>query len=95
MRIFIGYGYNDRDVWIEQHVFPILQAMNIQTVDGKDAHGEVLQDVVKQRIDQSEAVIGFCTLRAGQERAAFNTHPWVRDEMMYALGAGKPIIEVR
>jgi hypothetical protein len=51
--------------------------------------------MVKQRIDQSDAVIGFCTLRAGQETAAFNTHPWVRDELVYALGAGKPIVEVR
>ena len=95
MRIFVGYGYNERDAWVEQHVVPILRAMSIDTVDGKDMHGEVLQEGVKNRIDIADAVVGFCTLRQGQEKAAFNTHVWVRDELMYALGAGKPIVEVR
>jgi hypothetical protein len=95
MRVFIGYGYNARDAWVKDHVFTILDAMNIQTTDGKDAHGQVLQQVVKDRIDQSDALIGFCTVRKGQENADFNTHPWVRDEMMYALGARKRVLEVR
>ncbi len=95
MRVFIGYGYNSRDAWIEKNVFPIIQAMNIDILDGKDLHGEVLQDGVKERIDQSDALIGFCTLRPGQESADFNTHPWVRDEMVYAIGLRRPVLEVR
>ncbi len=95
MRIFIGYGYNERDAWIEKHVFPILHAMNIETADGKDAHGEELQQTVKDRINQSDAIIGFCTLRQGQEAAEMNTHVWVRDELSYALGARMPCVEVR
>jgi hypothetical protein len=27
MKLFVGYGYNDRDQWIEEQVFPILQGM--------------------------------------------------------------------
>ena len=26
MHVFVGYGYNDRDKWIEAYVFPLLKA---------------------------------------------------------------------
>lgn len=95
MRIFVGYGYNDRDRWIEDAVFSILRVLGFEILHGKDMHGEVLADGVKERIRQSDALIGFCTLRPGHEGAAFNTHPWVRDEIVFALGLGKAILEVR
>jgi hypothetical protein len=50
MKIFVVYGYNERDAWIERDVFPILQALNLEVTDGKDMHGETLQDGVKERI---------------------------------------------
>lgn len=95
MRVFVGYGYNAQDSWIEKQVFPILRAMNIETVHGKDIYGEVLQDAVKREIDRADALIGFCTLRKGQKNAEFNSHIWVRDEMVHALATGKPVVEVR
>ena len=94
-RVFVGYGYNARDQWIEDQVFPILRALSLQILHGKDMHGEVLQDGIRDRIQQSDALIGFCTLREGHEGEAFNTHPWVRDEMAFALGLGLPVLEVR
>jgi hypothetical protein len=95
MRIFMGYGYNARDAWIERDVFPILQAMSIEVLHGKDMHGEELGDGVKDRIEQADALVGFCTLRVGEEAAAFNTHIWVRDEMNHALALKKPVVEIR
>ncbi len=94
-RVFVGYGYNARDQWIEDQVFPILRALGLQVLDGKDMHGEILQDGVRERIRQSDGFIGFCTLREGHENEAFNTHVWVRDEMVLALGLGRPVLEVR
>lgn len=94
-RVFVGYGYNARDQWIEEQVFPILKALGLQVLHGKDMHGEVLQDGVKDRIRQSDGFIGFCTLREGHEQEAFNTHVWVRDEMVFAIGLGLPVVEVR
>jgi hypothetical protein len=96
LRIFIGYGYNERDRWIEEEIFSILRSLNLEILHGKDLYNEEsLQVGVKDRILQSNGIIGFCTLRAGQEQAAYNSHPWVRDELLFAMGAGKPIVHVR
>jgi len=95
MKIFVGYGYNERDAWIEKDVFPILQAMNLEVTHGKDMHGETLQDGVKERIYEADALIGFSTLRENQGEAEFNSHIWVRDEMQNALTLRKPVVEVR
>jgi hypothetical protein len=84
MKIFVGFGYNDRDKWIEEQVFPILEGMAFTVTDGKDMHGQVLQPEVESRIDQSDAAIGFFTIRYGQGTADFTSHIWVRDEMLRA-----------
>jgi hypothetical protein len=94
MKLFVGFGYNARDQWIEDQVFPILRGMAFTIVDGKDMHGDILQPAVQARIDQSDLVIGFLTLRADRAQDAFNSHQWVRDELVYALGR-KPIIPVK
>jgi hypothetical protein len=95
MRIFVGFGYNDRDQWIEGQVFPILRAMGFAVLDGKDMHGEILQPEVKSRIEQSDAAIGFFTIREEQRESDFNSHLWVRDELVHASAKGKPIIPVK
>ena len=61
MKIFVGYGYNEQDAWIEKDVFPILRAMSLEVTHGKDTHGEVLQEAVKNRIYEADALIGFAT----------------------------------
>ncbi len=95
MRVFVGFGYNDRDRWIEDQVFPILRGMEFTVVDGKDMHGDILQPAVRSRIEQSDAAIGFFTVREGQGEADFNSHMWVRDEMVYANAKDKPVIPIR
>jgi len=95
VKIFVGYGYNARDQWIEDHVFPILLGMGFVVVHGKGLHGQVLQPDVQSRLDQSDAAIGFFTLRDGQGDADFTSHIWVRDEMVYAAAKEKPIVPVR
>jgi hypothetical protein len=95
MRIFVGFGYNDRDRWIQDQVFPILQGMGFTIVDGKDMYGEILQPEVQSRIEQSDAAVGFFTIRDGQGNAEFNSHMWVRDELVHANARGKPVIPVK
>ena len=95
MRVFVGFGYNERDSWIETQVFPILQNMGFVVVDGKDLRGEILQDGVKSLIEQSDAVIGFLTIRDATSTGDFNSHLWVQNELVYAVGLKKPIIPIR
>jgi hypothetical protein len=68
--------------------------MNMDVVHGKEMHGEVLQEGVKDRIEQADALVSFFTMRQGQENAAFNTHVWVRDELVHALALKKPAVEI-
>jgi hypothetical protein len=95
MRVFVGYGYNERDKWIEDHVFPVLECMGFVVVHGKDMHGQILQPEVDFRIDQSDAVVGFFTEREGQGTADFTSHIWVRDEILHALLKNKPVVLIR
>jgi hypothetical protein len=95
MLVFVGYGYNEQDKWIEERVFPILRCVGFVVVDGRDMHGKVLQEEVKRRLDQADAVIGFFTIREGQGDADFTSHTWVRDEVVYAITRGKPVIPVK
>jgi hypothetical protein len=95
MRVFVGFGYNDRDSWIEKQVFPILSGMGFTVVDGKGMHGVKLQPEVETRIDQSDAAIGFFTIREGQGDADFTSHLWVRDEMVYAIAKKMPIVPIK
>ena len=95
MKVFVGYGYNDRDRWIEDRLFPILESAGLSVIHGKDMHGQELSPTVKTRIDQSDAAIGFFTLRDGQGDADFTSHIWVRDEIVHALAKGKVVIPVK
>ena len=95
MRVFVGFGYNERDIWIETQVFPILQNMGFVVVDGKELHGQILQDGVRSLIAQSDAVVGFLTIRDPTSTGDFNSHLWVQNELVYAVGLNKPIIPIR
>ena len=95
MRVFVGYGYNERDAWIHADVLPILRCIGFTVLDGKDAYGEELPPTVADRIEKSDAAIGFFTIREGQVRADYSSHIWVRDEMLYAKAKGKPLILVK
>lgn len=95
MKVFVGYGYNERDQWIEDQVIPMLRSLDFEVLSGKDMHGDVLQDEVKSRIKQSDAVIGFFTIRDGQGDADFTSHIWVRDEIVHAEALDKPIVPIK
>ena len=46
MKIFVGYGYHPRDVWIEEMVFPLIKAFGAETVSGKELYGQPFGDGV-------------------------------------------------
>jgi hypothetical protein len=96
-KIFVGYGYNQRDSWIEELVFPIIEAFRVDVVTGKELQGRSITDGVRDKIKDSDAVIGFTTRRdkIAKTKNQWTTHQWVRDELLFAKSLNVPIVEVR
>lgn len=49
MRIFVAYGYNPRDNWIEPVTTPLIQAFGSEPVDGRELQGQVIPRVCGRR----------------------------------------------
>lgn len=104
MKIFVAYGYNNRDSWIPEMVFPIIKAFGDEVdfrdevVTGEEMQGESIPAAVIQRIKRSDALIAFLTRRgeaANQQTGNWATHRWVTDELSLALGFKMLAVEVR
>jgi hypothetical protein len=90
MKIFVGYGYNERDQWVENCVFPIIEAFGSEAISGKEIYGENISEGVRKKIKESDALIGFLT-----KREDGTTHRWVSDELAVAIEHNIRILEVR
>ena len=95
MKIFVGYGFNERDKWVENFVFPIIEAFGDEVITGEKLHGDLITEGVKQKIEKSDAFIGFMTRREEINKNKWTTHRWVTDEMAHALSKNLPAVEVR
>jgi hypothetical protein len=84
VRIFVGYGYNERDKWIEELVFPLVVAFGCEVAHGKAVYGGALSDEVIKSIRSADAMIGFTTRRELVPPDRYRTHPWVIQEMTAA-----------
>jgi len=95
MKIFVGYGYNVRDKWIEGFVFDLIRAFEGEPVTGKEIFGQQLEDGVRQQIKDCDALLAFTTRRKRMTNGKYTTHQWVTDEIITATDAGLPFVEVR
>jgi hypothetical protein len=95
MKIFVGYGYNDRDQWIGSYVFDLIRAFGAEPISGKEIPGEKLEDGVRETIKNSDALLGFATRRAKMKNGKYTTHQWVKDEIITALESDLPFLEIR
>lgn len=95
MRIFVSFGFNDRDRWVKDLVYPIVKAFGHEVVTGEDLAGQPINQGVSARIDASRALIAFVTRRDGTGGATGLTHRWVTDELAYAIARHLLVLEVR
>jgi hypothetical protein len=97
VKTFIGYGYNARDKWIEEAVFPIVEAFDDEVLHGKTIPGQQLADGVKDLIRRSDTLIGFNTRRLDPVTGELGqtSHTWVLQELAIALALDVPRLEVR
>jgi hypothetical protein len=94
MKVFVAFGYNERDKWIPEMVFPILEAFGIEVVTGGEIPGKKITTTVIDKINNSDALIGFLTRREKSGSLTDQTHKWVTDEVAAAIGAKRKVIEV-
>ncbi len=97
MKVFVGFGYNENDKWIEQLILPLIEALGCEVVTGEEMQGERLSEGVIERISDADACIGFLTKRGevANQDGTFPTHRWVIEELTTALNKGLPIYEIR
>jgi len=97
MKIFVAYGYNQRDEWIPELIFPIIRAFGDEPVTGDDLQGELITEAVIESIRRSDALIAAATRRGDQPDATgkWPTHRWVTDELSQALALRKRVVEIR
>jgi hypothetical protein len=95
MKIFVAYGYNDRDQWIPNLVFPIIKAFGDEVITGEQLQGDQITDAVIREIRQSDALIAFVTRRQKIDETRWTTHRWVTDEVAHALAYRLLIAEIR
>ena len=97
MKIFIAYGFNARDQWIPDLVFPLVRAFGAEVLTGEETYDGTISGVVTERIKDADALIAFATRRGSQKLpdGTYETHRWVTDELAYALGLNRPVVEVR
>src|SRR4051812_40330180 len=96
MKVFVGFGYNENDKWINELIIPFLKELDCEVVTGEQMQGENLSDGVISRIKDSDVCIGFLT-RRGDPNAigVYSTHSWVISELSTAVALKKPIFELR
>jgi hypothetical protein len=97
MKIFVGYGYHPRDKWVEELVFPLIEAFGDTPVTGREISGQNLDDGVRGRIKECDALMGFLTRRDPVQNGIWTTHDWVKQEIATAdaLNPKIPFVEIR
>jgi hypothetical protein len=97
MKIFVAYGFNARDQWIPDLVFPLVRVFGAEVLTGEQAYDGTISDVVTERIKDANALLAFTTRRGNQRLpdGSYETHRWVTDELAYALALNRPAVEVR
>lgn len=96
MKVFLGYGYNDRDKWIPEKIIPFIESLGHTCLTGNKMQGERLSEGVHSRIIDSDVLIGFLTRRDRiDKKGIYTTHKWVTDEIALAAGIEMPFFEIR
>lgn len=95
MKIFVAYGYNERDEWIKEMVIPIIEAFGAEVETGEITYDGSIPESVKNKIRRSDALIAFTTRRTTQDDVVWQTHRWVIEELAAAAVLEKKTVEVR
>jgi hypothetical protein len=94
--VFLSFSFRDEDRELVKYVEGIIESHGLKPVTGDALGGGVLTQAIQDMITEADALVAVATPRdpiAGTNR--YRTHPWVLDEMKYALARKKPAIAFR
>jgi hypothetical protein len=93
MRVFVAYGYAPNEEWVREFVVPVLEALDVEVITGERTRGERIDQVVSQRIESADALIGFLQRREPYaDGKSWDTSAYVKDEIALAFSGKKPVI---
>ena len=90
MKIFVAFGYNPRDSWIPDLIFPIIrEGFGSTVLTGEQTYTGTIPAVVSTKIQESDALIAFATRRDQLVNGLWTTHDWVKQRIMPWLLVGE------
>jgi hypothetical protein len=83
-RIFLAFAFRPNDRELANQVQQLLGSHDVPAITGENLGGDALTPAVKDRIDDSDALIALLTQRDRITDARYTTHQWVQEELNYA-----------
>jgi hypothetical protein len=83
-RIFLAFAFRPNDRELANQVQQLLGSHDVPAVTGENLGGDALTPAVKERIDDSDALIALLTQRDRITNTRYTTHQWVQEELNYA-----------
>lgn len=95
MKIFVGWPYDA--VWVDEYVIPFIETYGVTVLTGKELQGKVINQGVKDRIEEADIALFITTRRTGPDgEGKYETSAWVLDEIKHANSKDKQVIlEIR
>lgn len=97
--VFLSYTYRphpDHEAELERlrrYVVRVIEAMGLRVLDGVDLGGRPLDEALKQRIKDADALVALVTPQADDAGQVMNP-AFVLSEFQFAEGAGRPTLRI-
>lgn len=98
-QVFLSYTYNPHPDHVAEtetlrrQVMVVLESMDLRVVTGEDVGGESLNDEIRGRIENADALVALLT--PWRDKLGNKTHPpWVADEFAHARAHDKPALRI-
>jgi len=93
-RIFISATFEASETDLLEALINVVQSHDYEPVTGKDLGGESVANEIERRISQCHGLIAMATSRHSVGETRFVTHPWVRDELAFAVANKLPVLAI-
>lgn len=93
--IFVACSFAPEDDYINDYIISFLRNYVKEVLTGYPYQPETITKKVEEKIKKSDILIAIFTGRTRVSKNHYRTSQWVKDEAVYALGAGKKVILIK